>query len=50
MCIIWKQVVLSGSDSGSDGSAMDIIFLPYNARDTLNGGKEDRIPQNCNYD
>ena len=40
----------SDSDSGSDGTTMDIIFLPCNARDTLNGGKEDRIPQNCNYD
>lgn len=52
MCLNWRGVELAGEDPAINSQTIDIMLVPCNMRDTLLGDftKEDRIPENCNYD
>ena len=50
ICLDWKDIRLRANEHGSDYQAMDVVFMPCGTRDTLFGGKEDRIPDDCNFD
>ena len=49
MCMDWDAIKLLGDPYKPSFKAMDIMFLPCSMRETLIGGKEDRIPDDCNY-
>ena len=52
MCIDWKRdsVVFSGNENSASYRAMDIMIVPCGMRETIIGGTEDRVPEDCNYD
>ena len=52
MCIDWKRdsVVFSGNENSARYHAMDIMMVPCGMRETIIGGTEDRVPEDCNYD
>lgn len=53
LCIDWASagVELWGTEAaGENYGTLDVQFLPCGVKETLLGGKEDRIPLSCNYD
>ena len=50
MCMDWSAIELQATPHKKNYKAMDIMFLPCGMRETLQGAKEDRIPDNCNFD
>lgn len=51
-CIDWadETVEIWGKESSGNYGAVDIMVLPCAVMETEIGGKEDRIPKNCNRD
>ena len=52
MCIDWKRynVVFSGTEKKANFRVLDIMMVPCGLRETIIGGIEDRVPEDCNYD
>ena len=51
MCLNWRDIKLSGADPAPELTALDIMVLPCNMRETLlaDNAEEDRIPEDCNW-
>ena len=52
MCIDWinTPVLLANHESQPSYRGLDIMMIPCSQPETLIGGKEDRIPDNCEFD
>ena len=50
MCIDWKAVQLKATEFGPEYQTIDIMLMPCGSDDTLYGGIEPRIPDDCNFD
>ena len=50
MCLNWSDIELQGEDPADNTKTLDIMLLPCNMKETMLGGKEDAIPEDCNYD
>ena len=46
----WSEIELFGEDPADNTKTIDFMLLPCNMKETLLGGKEDRIPEDCNWD
>ena len=52
MCMDMRDLQLQGMDPADNTKTVDVMFLPCNMKETLLSDylKEDRIPEDCNYD
>lgn len=50
MCLDMKNVVLYGEEPSINMKTIDIMLLPCMMKETMLGGKVDRIPDECNWD
>ena len=50
MCLDWSKIEMQATPYKKNFKAMDIMLVPCGMRETLLGGTEDRIPEDCNYD
>ena len=52
MCIDWTNddIVISGDETDATYRSLDIMLVPCGMQETILGGTEDRIPDDCNYD
>ena len=50
MCLDWTSIELSGEEPATNTRTLDVMFLPCGQSELWIGGKEKRIPDDCNYD